>query len=314
MEFSLRPDETLPVGLRRVVAGQLETAARALHPRQRSFDAGVHEARKAFKRIRAVLQLWRRGLGPGVFKVENRCFRDAGRQLAAARDGLVLRLSLTDLAAVARDPGAGAYLSDLAQRASADTDAAELWQGGVIAGLNGVLATARLRAGEWPVEDHGFETIRPGLERTFRQGRKRMRKAFESGDDQAYHSWRRRAKDLWYQLQLLEPIRPAEIGPFVEDLDALGEALGTDHDLAVARQTVAGDGEHPSRDCRMEVLELIDERIQGLRDRSRALGLSVYRSGSRAFVARIESYWLSARLRWDAGNGEPEAGLIEVRG
>jgi CHAD domain-containing protein len=314
MEFSLRPDEILPVGLRRVVAGQLETAARALHPLQTDFDTGVYEARKAFKRIRAVLRLARGGLEPGVFKAENHCFRGAGRQLAAARDGLVLRLSLTDLAVVAPDPRSGAYLSDLAQRASAATDAGELWRGDVIAGLNEVLAVARLRAGEWALEDHGFETIRPGFQRTYRQGRKRMRKAFESGDDQAYHSWRRRAKELWYQLQLLEPIRPDEIGPLVEDLDALGEALGTDHDLVLARQTVAGDGEHSARDYRVEVLGLIDERIQGLRERSRALGLAVYRSGPRKFVARMESYWLSARIRSDTGNGEPKPGLIEVRG
>jgi CHAD domain-containing protein len=314
MEFSLGVDETLPAGLRRVVVGQLETATSALHPRQRDFDSGVHEARKAFKRIRALLRLSRGELGTGLFKTENRCFHDAGRQLAAVRDRFVLRLTLTELAGAARDPGTTAYLSDLAQRGPAGTTAADLWEGEVIPGLQATLAAARLRAGEWPLENHDFEGIAPGLERTYRQGRNRMRKALESGDDNAYHSWRRRAKELWYQLQFLEPIRTEEIGPMVADLDALGEALGTDHDLVLAGQFVAGDGGQPSEDRRAAAMGLIAERTAGLRDRSRSLGLTIYQSDPTAFAARIESYWRSARDRSEAENGEPQPGLIEVRG
>ena len=314
MELSLRSDETLPEGLRRVVFGQLDVAAGALHPRQRDFDAGVHEARKAFKRIRAVLRLARGELGPSIFQAENACFRGAGRMLAAARDGFVLRLTLADLAGAAREPGATAYLSSLAQRPRAGADAAELWQDDVISGLRDPLGEARVRVNEWPLEHDSFAAISPGLKRTYHKGRKWMPRAFESGDEKAYHAWRRRVKDLWYQLQLLEPVRPARIGPLVSDLDALGDALGTDHDLAMARQSVIGDGQYQADADRVEALRLIDERSADLRDRSRALGVTIYRSDPDAFVARIESYWRSGRFESDQGNGEPEPDLIEVRG
>jgi CHAD domain-containing protein len=313
MEFSLRTDETLPEGLRRVVLGQLDTAAGGLQPRQADFDSGVHEARKAFKRIRAVLRLVRGELAPGAFKAENGCFRDAGRQLGAARDGLVLRLTLTDLAGAASDPGTTEYLSHLAQRPSG-ANAVELWQSDVIPGLRDTLVEARLRVNEWTLERDGFDAISPGLRRTYRQGRKRMRKAFKSGDERAYHAWRRRVKDLWHQLQLLQPGRAEMIGPLVSDLDALGEALGTDHDLAMARQSVTDDGGSGSDAHRDEALGMIDDWTAGLRDRSRELGVTIYQPGPDAFVKRIEACWRSNRLESDEDNGEPERELIEMQG
>ncbi len=314
MEFSLRPDEALPSGLRRVAVGQLEVAAEALHARQTDFDTGVHEARKAFKRLRAVLRLLRGELGPATAAAENRCYRDAGRSLAATRDAFVLRLTLGSLAEEAPEPGTAAYLSGLAGRVSTDVDAAQLWRSEVIPHLQDALAGARLRVNDWPLQNDRFEAIGPELERTYRQGQSRMWKAFESNGDRAYHSWRRRAKELWYQLQLLEPIRPLEIGPLVSDLDALGEALGTDHDLVVARQTVVRDDPGLSGAHCVPALRLIEQRTVVLRDRARALGSEIYRAESDAFVTRIESYWRSGRFDPDGNGGEAEPELVEVRG
>ena len=313
MTFLLIRDETLPDGLRRIVREQLDVAVDALRPEPDDFDAGVHEARKSLKRIRAVLRLIRAEIGSRAFKTENRCFREAGRFLAPARDGFVLRSTLAELARSAPGARTAEHLTALAGMKTLGPSAASLWSGGEIQEVRAVLAGARARVVDWTLGRDSFDAIRDGLLRTHRQGTKRMHRAFESQTEAAHHSWRRRAKEMWYQVQILSSIAPARLEPLLIDLDALGDALGTEHDLALARHVVTGDaGEiiaQPARDA----LVLIDRGVAERRNRARALGLKVFTEESGEFVARIEDCW---RREWSptgGGDAEHEQDLMEAQ-
>lgn len=313
MTFLLSPDETLPDGLRRIVREQLDVGVDALHPEADDFDAGVHEARKSLKRIRAVLRLIRAEIGGRAFKTENRCFREAGRSLAPARDVFVLRSTLAELARSAPGARTAEHLTALAGLKALGPSAASLWSGGEIHELRAVLAGARARVADWPLERDSFDAIRDGLLRTHRQGTERMHRAFESETEAAHHSWRRRAKELWYQVQILSSIAPARLEPLVKDLDALGDALGLEHDLALARDVVTRDaGEiiaQPARDS----LVSIDRAVDELRNRARAQGLKVFSEESGEFVARIEDYWRRERSPAGGGDAGHEQDLMEAR-
>jgi hypothetical protein len=76
MTFFIKKREFLPVAIRRIAAEQLKIAA--IDSSRRTVPAAaIHNARKALKRVRAVLQLLRCGNHRKQAKHEDRLLRDA---------------------------------------------------------------------------------------------------------------------------------------------------------------------------------------------------------------------------------------------
>src|ERR1700683_1806158 len=96
MSFQLAADEPVGKSIKQIVRKQMESAQALLRPRLLR-DEAVHEVRKHFKRIRAVLRLVRGELGEQIYHRENICFRDAGRPLTEIRDARVLLETLEQL-------------------------------------------------------------------------------------------------------------------------------------------------------------------------------------------------------------------------
>jgi CHAD domain-containing protein len=96
--YRLQPDESAPDGIRRIARAQIDLAHEQLTGRgERDIGKAVHEARKTFKRVRALLRLARDELGDEVYRRENAVFRDAGRGLSGVRDAAVLVETLDDI-------------------------------------------------------------------------------------------------------------------------------------------------------------------------------------------------------------------------
>ena len=51
--------------------------------------------------------------------------------------------------------------------------------------------------------------------------------------DENLHEWRKRLKDLLYQLRLLQAAWPTVLGAYVQEAHRLADLLGDDHDLTV---------------------------------------------------------------------------------
>ena len=103
-EFRLYKEEAIPDGIRRVALGQLEQAGDQLRgASQRDLEGAVHDARKAFKRLRATVRLARGAIGEGTYGRENTAFRDAGRRLSGVRDASVLVETVDELGKVCGD-------------------------------------------------------------------------------------------------------------------------------------------------------------------------------------------------------------------
>ena len=60
----------------------------------------------------------------------------------------------------------------------------------------------------------GWELIGPGLHRTYRRGRKRLRAVEEEASVTNLHELRKRVKDLWYQLRLIRDADKHMLGPW----------------------------------------------------------------------------------------------------
>ena len=237
--FRLAPDEGAADGLRRIARGQIELANDRL---QSGDDVGeaVHEARKSFKRMRAVVRLARDPLGDDVYRRENHAYRDTGRELSAARDAQVLSETLEDLKRRYRKEIADDAFAGLREALAADAEAAHeriAKDAGAVEEVRASLDAARDRIATWPLpEDADAGVLAPGFDRIYKRGRRALKAAERERSDDNMHELRKRAKDLWHAAQILRPASPRRMKRLGRRAHALSDLLGDDHDLAVLHE------------------------------------------------------------------------------
>ena len=283
--YRLSVEESLPEGLAGAARGRLNNAIEELRSKTDSSpEAAVHEARKDLKKLRALLRLARGELGETSFARENTVFRDAGRELAAARDSDVMLETLKAL-----DIPAGLSW-DL--RKALQAQRARDGAGGPRAAAKGVVAMlreARARVDDWPLEHDSFDALSDGLERTYRRGRRDFKAVQAKPSVEALHEWRKRVKDLWYHHTLLRPLWPPVMKAVGDEAHELANRLGDDHDLTVLAEWVR---EHTRADS--EFFEAVDRRRAELQADAFTLGARLYADKPSVYVRRLRQLWQAA--------------------
>jgi CHAD domain-containing protein len=277
MAFRLSRREPPTEGARRLADDELAAAIARLRGEEGGPDQRVHAARKSIKRVRALLRLLRSSMRKERFAADNAALRDAARGLSAARDAAVA-ISTFDLLVPVPDPLLTAVRLDLVAR-SGDSGATP--DDATLHAAADALATLRPRL----VEGLGvldWDVVAAGLGASYAGGRAAMRAAFADLHDEAFHGWRKRAKDLWYQAQVLEGSCPPQLRALTEQLAELGDQLGEDHDLAVLAAAAAAS---PA------LGERLNARHAQLRRAAWQLGRRIYAERPRAFLRRMRVYW-----------------------
>jgi CHAD domain-containing protein len=227
-----RTDRSVPSAVRRIAAGELESALAALARPDAGDARAVHGLRKRIKKLRGLLRLVQPRFDG--FATENAALRDAGRLISALRDAEV-RVATFARLAPAVEPRARAAMVEALAAARAEAAAAD--GAAALAALREALAGVRARVPDWDFEGRGFAVLAPGLERTWKRAQHAMAAAAaeRAGDFRAepFHDWRKRVKAHWYQARLLAPIWPEMMAPHIRAVDDLGEALGKHNDIAV---------------------------------------------------------------------------------
>jgi CHAD domain-containing protein len=298
--FRFKPGEPVSRAVTRIAREQIDGALAALKLDAEPAPEAVHDARKRFKRVRALLRLVREPLGRKLFKRENRAFRGAGRPLSSVRDAKVLIEALDKLASSA-EHGQPAEWSALR---AALVERQQALSCGVLSdhelrqGIVESLEQARKRAKEWLAEPwiqkhQGWPLVEAGLKRTYKQGRKALAAVRRDPATERLHEWRKRVKDLWHQLQLFAPMEPDVLGKVRETRD-LADLLGDDHDLAVLAQVIEQDPNCLGAAKAIDNLgHLIACRRAELQAQALALGEQVFADKPAQFVATLEDYWHS---------------------
>jgi CHAD domain-containing protein len=252
----------------------------------------VHEARKALKKERSLLRLARGSMSSSVRRRENAVAREAGRKLARVRDAEVVVQALDGLAerhagqlpektfATIRD-----YLNERGRG-----PLQLLTDSGLAGELAEELRAAHSRTAQWQLRHPGWKAIKPGLHRSYRRGRRAFKRARNNPTVERLHEWRKRVKDHWYHLRLLEPTAPCTMKGQATDAHLLSDLLGDDHDLAVLRELLL----HPTRALAVDldsVIDLLDHRRRQLQAQAMLLGERVYAEKPKQFRRRIHAYW-----------------------
>lgn len=295
MGYVLRAKERIDAGLRRVVREQIKGAVADLTDPKRDRNEGVHEARKRFKMIRAVLRLARFSLGESLFVVENTWYRDTGRRLSSVRDAVAMIEcfdALRPRAEKAIGPEAAERVRKaLEERLERIASAEDGLDGRALEVARG-LQDALIRVRAWPIHDQGFVTIGPGLERVYRQGRFAMQVALPDPSDFHLHEWRKRVKDHWYHVRLLRNVWPKVMDAYKKEMKLLSDVLGDDHDLAVMAPVLREDpaicgGE----EVLARLLDVMVRRRAELQAQARTHGKRIYAEKPKTLVHRFEARW-----------------------
>jgi len=285
--FELNPGDSIPDDIARVLDDVFDDAERRLDamgsPNPVDVEHAVHQFRKRCKELRAVARLVRPALGPR-FRDFNHLVRDASAQFSASRDAHVMAETIDSLAPVTGlSPDLLAIRDRQVAVAAAATTA--LQQGGERTSVaRQLVAAARVAANAWDLPDDAAP-IAKGLTLSYRRGRQSFRAAKRKPTDDRMHEWRKSAKNLGYHVQLLIAADRDAMTALVTDLDALGDLIGQDHDLAALIEGVRGAAEG------RETRALARKRQHKVRKKALRLGKRIYGERPDDFAERIMVGW-----------------------
>lgn len=295
-------NSTVEANVQRILNEQIEKAIQELNEGMEDApEQAIHNTRKRLKKGRSLLRLIRQSIGEKAYRRENDQLRSIGQALAPARDGAVYQKTLADLIKVygisledkglseLQDSLVDFYKSEL--KALVDRDNA-------IAPILTDLETSKARLSQLTLHQTGWKAVSKSLEQIYRQGQDRFVVAYKDGNDESFHDWRKRAKDLWYNSCLLKQIWPPVMEVFGSEANGLSELLGDGHDIAVLKRFLQyRPPEVALSDTHLQVLmPLLVHRQENLHRQAKNLGKKLYSEKPKTFIKRIHSYWQSEFL------------------
>lgn len=232
----------------------------------------VHRCRLRIKRARALARVGR-ACAPGLSAVFNDSARASMRTLAQARDLNALSDAARALAEESRKKTAAAFNAVADKLESARALLAPLNIEAVRAGLKDLLALAQV----WP-EASGRQ-IRKGAERIARRARQARRRGQGSSEPARRHQWRKREKERFYAVTLLDAAWPEHRPRRRKTGEKLAEILGCERDALLLIERLKADptlaGEASQRALRE--LARVRERLGAHADK---LGAKLHQGGA----------------------------------
>jgi CHAD domain-containing protein len=231
MAFGLKLREPLPEGLKRVFCEQIDSALHMCHNPTKQRGVTVHEVRKHLKKLRAAMRLAIGAVGKNCHAEQDRCVREIGRLISDLRDAQVRLQTFTQLRDKApKNSEKQLFLRTeelLVLERESFSAAFAGWQKEAIPQLEEV--KARLMA--WPLDDLNWKQICKAVCKIYRRGQRALTNALDDREPENFHAWRKRVKDVWYQLRILQPLNRTVLKKMARDAGVLGELLGSEHDL-----------------------------------------------------------------------------------
>jgi CHAD domain-containing protein len=268
-------------GLRRIAREELRLAIRTLRGTVRE-SVRVHNARKHLKKLRALLRLARGHTGQPFFRAHNRRLRDLGRKLAPMRDAEVARLTLAQLRRGAHTIPARRALAHLRQRVGAELT--DKRRGAALRRVAAELARLHRETARWPFDGLDWSALAHTGMRAYRRAQVEREHFRLRRDLASLHEWRKRSKDLWYQLLLLHPLARPAARKLTRQLDALTDTQGLMHDVQLVVDAQQRHGRELSVWEREAVRELTGDRLAEFTGLALAQGRRVFQSTPAEFA------------------------------
>ena len=291
MGFRLKLREPLPDGLKRVFREQMESTLELCRHPAKQRGVTVHEVRKHLKKLRAAMRLAIPEVGKNRHAREDCCVRKIGRLVSDLRDAQVrlqTLIQLRDETAKKPENSPFPHIEELLSLERESFSAAFAgWQKQAIPQLERV----ETRLLKWPMEDLTWKQVCGVVAKIYKRGQRGLAKTIDDPEPENFHAWRKRVKDLWYQLRILQPVNRVVLTEMARDAEVLGELLGREHDLNFLWARLEKESSDEAlRDELTQVEKLIRKQGKRLRTNAIELGRRFYAEPAKAFARHISIF------------------------
>ena len=295
--FSITNNEEISVAIHRILTEQYEFVIDTC----KNYDdphIAIHDIRKSFKRIRAVLKLIKPDIPFETYKRENILVRDLSRRFSKARNLHVFAEEFETIVAA----GILKLSEETTEKVRShfkekESTAVQLLIDLDIFNLVAIRTEeAKNRVAKIDFSTLGPHTIYKGVRDVFSWGQKQMMQTQQIPTDLNLHEMRKRIKALMYLVQLIKDVSPDFFTGYYEGLKSASLALGDDHNMAEMLSYIdTMDNQVIPWDEKQMLREYIKSQRQQIQVDVWPLIAKLYTGQADEFAERIKSYWLLGR-------------------
>lgn len=296
--MAFRIDFACPMNaeIHRIFAEQIELGLRCLGEAEgeaATAEEGIHEFRKATKRLRAILRLLASVLPRRTRRQWVASLQRVAGALASDRDATVLERTLEKVYRVAFpeiEPSSRPCraLLSTGQETAATGDPQRTIAGPLLEEARAELLVLGRQMSETPLLGLEFPELVSGIVRSYRRGRRLLGKYERAPSAVGLHELRKRVKDQLYQLRLMVELSPTSLRAQAVEFDWLAELLGDHHDLAILDAELASAG-FPEMDgpLRSALRAGIQLQHKGLEEEALGVARCLYAESSKSRRRRL---------------------------
>jgi CHAD domain-containing protein len=243
--------------------------------RRPAVDEAVHELRKALRRARATVRLVADTLARDDRRDVLRTLVEARQLLSAPRDLAVVPVALSEITLDDEARTAALTIVTGARDAAMSVDDVRKTLADAatrVAPLADVMAAALPATLDW-------DDLADGLADTYRSARRNLKKARRS--TVAFHRFRKRTKELTYQLELLADGIDGKTAALEHRLSTLGDDLGPAVDVFMLRSFLEHHGATP------ELLDAVDDDLRARIKTARKGARDLFGRRARKFARKV---------------------------
>ncbi|MBA3457551.1 MAG: CHAD domain-containing protein [Deltaproteobacteria bacterium] len=241
----------------------------------------VHDSRKALRRARAVLGMVAGALPKSERKAVGRALQESRRALSPIRDHAVAPETLGQLPLGDDDRAAAKRVVDNA--AETLPAVVEIKQ---LLGESAARAAAQAEALEASLRaELSWQSVVDGIQEVYGDARHARRKAKDS--KQWFHTWRRRCKELTFQLELLATHAGPRLAAIQSEVKGVTETLGEAVDLVMVREFVDTYGQGLGKGESDHLKSAIDARLEDLMAETRKAAKDTFSQKPSRFAKRL---------------------------
>lgn len=262
LSFAFHTDEKTSDGFFRIL-GEIARHAQALVQSNRAGEEPVHEGRVLIKRTRALLWFARPALSHDLYERSKAQLRKASAILSGQRDRRVTEATLEQIGEEVTPRDRAAVEEALQQLKKKPVPLAEEKQA-----LNKAMRLlTRLAGSIKATKDVAWPSVTDRVAKAFRAERKAAKKAHKTKEDIAVHEWRKKAKRLFYELELSNGNVAEDGKRALKQADELQERLGQHQDCVVVEKSLYDTKSLTA--AALRVAEILRGRKKLLRKKSR---------------------------------------------
>ncbi len=280
-----RPVIDDPAELRRALVAEFHAAADAARDAAAAVDysatTAVHDYRKALRRARAVLSLVSDALPRSERRAVRRALRDARRSLSTTRDHSVAPDAVNALKLDEAEQATMTLIMSTAGESAPPV--AEIKQ---LLAEGAARAAAQVEALEAALPATvSWSSVLRGVRSIYKRARRARKDAKRS--KRSFHSWRRRTKELAYQLDVIAGYTGSSVTDLHEALTHATESQGVVVDLIMLRDYARTHSAGVAPESLDALVQAINKEISQLSQDSRRAARDAFDRTPRRFAKKV---------------------------